>query len=213
MNKIIIIASITLTICAYGLKAQIKATTESGKPVLLNSDGTWQYNDDNSKEASSINLSDCSSQIKISKDKMTDKTTIFAPTEPIILTETEGEEAIALTWMVLHDNTLVLSIIAIGEGCIDEKAMINLLFRDGTKHQFFANNDFNCDGRATVYFGGIFGKKKELRMFREKSLEAIRVRTMKSHIDQTFTQQQSDLFKSAINCLGSQGIYAVGDDD
>jgi hypothetical protein len=206
-ETLLIILAIILVIDDVG--AQINATTDDGKKVILNNDMTWHYIQSDSK---SIQIGDCKTIISTTSDKMTGKVMTTAPPETIILSTAPNlESGIGLRWLLLSDKTLVLSITAVGDGCIDDNTQINLLFKDDTRHQFFANNKFNCEGRATVYFGGLFGKKKELKMFREKEISTIRIQTRKSFIQEDLSDEQAQLFKAAINCLFSENVVSLED--
>ena len=63
------------------------------------------------------------------------------------------------------------------------------------------NGKFNCDGHFTLYFGGIFGNKKELEMFKTKEVETMRVWTSKSYVEQDLEPDTSILLLRSFQCL------------
>lgn len=90
---------------------------------------------------------------------------------------------------------LILVIQAVGAGsCIDEGAKINILFDDGSRLELSSNGDFNCKGKATVYFGGSFGKRKELNELKTKKISTMRVWTSDSYVEKDFAQDNKDEF-------------------
>ena len=97
---------------------------------------------------------------------------------------------------------LILSIQAAGAGhCIDKGSKINILFTDGTRLELASDGDFNCDAEATVYFGDIFGKKKELQELKSKKIQTMRVWTNESYVEQDFTPENQEEFFHVVNCL------------
>jgi len=78
---------------------------------------------------------------------------------------------------------------------------MNVLFRDGSRIELINDGKFNCDAKFTQYFGGVFGKKKELEMFRTKEVETIRIWTSKSYVEEDFTSEQSKQLLHTVDCL------------
>ncbi len=56
-------------------------------------------------------------------------------------------------------------------------------------------------GKATVYFGDIFGKKKQLEELKTKKIQTMRVWTSDSYVEKDFTTDNQDEFYNVINCL------------
>lgn len=161
--------------------AQTQATTTDGKKVTLNEDGTWKYVEEVKQVTSSENNSDCSAYIATEVDKVTGKTSVI--------------------YILKESNSIIFSIQAVGAGrCIDDNKM-NVLFRDGTRLELINDGKFNCDANYTQYFGGAFGKKKELEMFRTKEIETMRIWTSKSYVEENFTSEQSKELMNVVDCL------------
>jgi len=99
-------------------------------------------------------------------------------------------------------NSLILSIYADGAGsCIDKGSKINILFTDGTRLELLTDGDFNCKSKATVYFGDVFGKKKELNELKSKKVTTMRVWTSDSYVEEDFTTDNQNVFFYTVNCL------------
>jgi hypothetical protein len=174
--------------------AQINATTQGGLKVILNSDKTWEY----VKEEVELD-SDCSNYIEETYDKMTGKT--MYSTKTIIVSKDEVN-GYATRFLKSSSGSIIWSIRFVGcGGCIDEDAKIDILFRSGKKMTIYGNNDFNCDNNLVVYFGGTFGKKKELQALCNNEVETIRIHTTQSFCQEDFTEEDSKEFINGLNCI------------
>lgn len=78
---------------------------------------------------------------------------------------------------------------------------MNILFRDGTRLELINDGKFNCEAKFTQYFGGSFGKKKQLDMLRAKEIETMRIWTSKSYVENDFSTDQSKQLIKTIECL------------
>lgn len=200
MNKVISTISILL-LAVVSTFAQIEATTYDGKKVILYSDGSWKYAETNIDKAESIDNSDCSNYITKEFDKVTGNTTVAA--KNMLIVSGEGSKyAFGIYVMKGKRDTIIFVIRAVGaESCIDDNSNMNVLFRDGTRLKLINDGKFNCESRYTQYFGGIFGKKKELEMFRTKEVETMRIWTSKGYVEENFTSDQSKDLMNVVNCL------------
>lgn len=196
--KKVIVSMLILTLVAFQSIAQTKATTEDGKKVILNQDGTWKYDD--SKEVKDTVSFACSDLIATETDKMTGKTSV-ASKNTLIISEDGGKTGFGF-FLMKGANSIIFSIQAVGAGsCIDDENKMNVLFKDGTRLTLQNDGKFNCDAKFTLYFGGSFGKKKQLEMFRTKEVETIRIWTSKSYVEKDFSAEQSKQLKQTVNCL------------
>jgi hypothetical protein len=178
------------------------ATTESGKKVILHTDGTWNYVEEK-KDSVKVESSDCSNWIKTATDKVSGSTSTSAINTLVVSTD-GGKTGFGIFMMEMQSSKggLILVIQAVGAGnCIDEGAKINILFDDGSRLELKNDADFNCKGKATIYFGGSFGKKKELNELKTKKIGTMRVWTRDSYVEKDFTQDNKDDFFNVINCL------------
>lgn len=201
MKHIVFLSLLMLRIFLLPASAQIEATTNVGKKVLLKNDGTWEYKSQPTEQNHAINM-DCSDLVSTELDKVTGKSNTGAK-EMIVMSEDGGKSGIGL-YILKTEKSIIYSFKVVGSGCIDDKEKMNVLFRDGTRLEIFNDGDFNCEGKFTLYFGGIFGKKKELEIFRTKEIETIRIWTSRSHVQKNLTAEQSMQIMKTTDCLISK---------
>jgi hypothetical protein len=181
--------------------SQIEATTTDGKKVTLNSDGSWRYVTVLATQKESIDDSDCSNFVLSEEDKMTGKSN-WAAKDMLIVSKDGGKKGFGIYVLKSEKGSIIFSIQAIGAGnCIDDDNKMNVLFRDGTRVELRNDGKFNCDAKYTQYFGGVFGKKKELKMFGQKEVETIRIWTSKSYVEEDFSIDQSKELMNVVKCL------------
>jgi hypothetical protein len=124
--------------------------------------------------------SSCIALIQLETDKMSGNS-YYVPKSPIIVSKNR-KEGLVITLMIGGKSSLILVAKAIGAGrCIDEGQKILILFSDKSRLELASDGKFNCDAKATVYFGGIFGKKSEMRELMSKKISAMRVWTNDSY--------------------------------
>jgi hypothetical protein len=83
------------------------------------------------------------------------------------------------------NNSILLNfeIVERGAGCVDDRASIYILFRDGSRLATKSSNTvFNCDGDAPLYFGNVFGRGSDLEELKTKPIETVRIHTLKSSV-------------------------------
>ena len=193
---------IIVTFLSFNLFSQIKATTEDGRKVVLNTNGTWTYlataNTTSSMAASNYS---CENLVIETEDKMTGVKSKSGK-ENVIISK-DGKKGLAILAMK-SKKSIILSITAAGSGsCVKDDARINILFRDGTKMEIVNDGSFNCKGNATLYFGGVFGKKDKLGILGKKEIETMRVRTASGLVQEDFTKENSKKLMGIIDCLSS----------
>ena len=190
-----------LTAYQLSVNAQIKATTEEGKDVILNSDGTWEYVEQTNSSSEPLSL-ECADLTTTDTDKMTGKSTTGAK-ETLIISEDGGKTGFGI-YVFKSQKSLIYSMQAVGAGsCIDDEDKANILFRDGTRIELINDAKFNCDAKFTLYFGGIFGKKRELELLATKEIETMRIWTSDSYVEKDFTSEQSKKLMAITACLNN----------
>lgn len=198
--KKLILTVVVLSISTFSMLAQTTATTKDGKKVILNDDGTWKY-DTTVVAEKKVDL-ECSELISTETDKMTGKSST-ASKKTLIISDDGGKNGFGI-FLMKSSNSIIFSIQAVGAGsCIDDDSKMNILFRDGTRLELVNNGKFNCKAKFTLYFGGAFGKKKELEMLRTKEIETMRVWTSKSYVEKDFSSEQSKQLMKTVDCLNS----------
>jgi hypothetical protein len=184
------------TVTTFG---QVEATTKDGKNIILNSDGTWKYNETVKELKTNF---ECDDLVANETDKVTGKTA--RGSKESILVSKDGKNGFGF-YLFEGSNSIILSATAVGAGgCIDDTNKMNVLFRDGTRLELVNNGKFNCESNFTLYFGGVFGKKKELEQFKTKEIETMRIWTSKSYVEEDFTPENSKAFMKTFECLSKE---------
>lgn len=184
------------------LFAQTEATTNDGKKIILNDNGTWKFKEVIQQKTNETTNStdDCSKYIVTEEDKVTGKSTTSSK-QILIVSKDGGKKGFGIFTMKGQES-IIISIQAVGAGgCIDDDAKMNILFRDGTRLELTNDGKFNCDAKYTLYFGGYSGKKKELELFKTKEIETMRIWTSKSYVEENFTSDQSQELMKSLSCL------------
>ena len=181
---------IILTLLSSLVFSQTRATTEDGRTILLNNDSTW--------EVEKIILS-CELLISTKTDSVTDES--FTGTrEGLVLSHNKTNRIISS--MLKFNTTIVWSLnVVSADECIEENTAINIIFDDGSKFEMSANNNSNCDQEAVVFFGPVFGNKKELIALSTKLVQTIRVNTKKSFVQEDLTPEQAKSVRLSFQCL------------
>jgi uncharacterized protein YjfI (DUF2170 family) len=202
MKKLLIIISV-ITI-SLNADSQINAKTEDGKMVLLYEDNSWEYVSDTkeAKESTLIvepNELSCETLIETTEDKMTGKKTTSAK-ESLIISK-DGKNGFGI-FIMKSGKSIIMSTSVVGSGsCIEDDAIANILFRDGSKLQLTNSGKFNCKGKFTLYMGGGLGNKKALKELKAKEIETLRIWTNKSYVQEDFAAEQSQSLLTILNCL------------
>jgi hypothetical protein len=200
MQKITLTLLVIIATISSSFGQTQEAKTNSGKKVILNSDGTWKYIEENKITTDSSKKSDCSNFIQTIEDKMDGEKTTYSKNLISVPNFNENKKFV-LSLSLGPNNEIIFLIIAVGAGCIEEKNKINILFTDGSRLQLFSNDEFNCKGETTLYFGGIFGRTKELQELKTKKIQTMRIATTDTYFEKDFTDENSNEFFQTINCL------------
>lgn len=195
--KTIITTALAVFICVAFCQAQTQATTNDGKSVLLNSDGTWTLADTAKTETLTT---ECDSYISTEVDKVTGKSSTAAK-KTIVVSKDGGKKGFGF-FLMNSKNSLIISITVAGaSSCIEDDAKMYVLFTDGTRLELINDGKFNCKSKYTQYLGGVFGKDSELELFKHKEIDTIRIWTSKSYVEEGFNKTQREDFKQTVNCL------------
>jgi probable DNA metabolism protein len=119
---------------------------------------------------------------------MTDKTSIIGKNK--IVVSTDGKTGFAISLFLNTNNAgFILGIDAVDGrgGCVEEKSNIYILFVDGSRLTLTNQSEFNCDGKLRVYFGSGLDEMKSLYELMSKRIQAMRVFTMKTSIEEDFS--------------------------
>jgi len=194
-TMMVIIAALLMT----NAEAQTKATTEDGKVVLLEKNGTWRY--DAEKKVEPVAASDCDEYIETINDKVTGES--YRASRGFIKVIKSQKEGM---WLSLVEGSttksIIFSVVVIGGGsCIDKGDYVKILFTDGTRMELRSDAEFNCKGTASVYLGKGWGRKAEMKTLSEKNIATLRVFTNDGYSEQDFTSEQAETFRQTLMCL------------
>lgn len=199
-----IITALFSVILSVSFSQNINATTDDGKKVLLKPDGTWEYLKEKELTDNNSNTSDgdCSEYVSVDKDEVSGKTYVSAA-NMLVVSKDGGKKGFGIYPMLGGTGkSIIVSIQAVGAGnCIDDDDKINILFRDGSRLELVNEGKFNCDAKATLYFGGVFGKKKQMEELCTKEVKVMRVWTSDGFVEETFESDQSVEFMNTMRCL------------
>jgi len=181
-------------------------TTDDGRKIILNTDGTWNYKESIAAEMTPAtvttainNTYSCDDLLSYEEDKMTGKTT-YGAKESLILSK-DGKNGFNILAFKSKKIT-ALSIVVVGASiCIKETSKANILFRDGTRLELGNRGKFNCNGKFNIYMGGAMGNKKALEEMRSKQIETMRIWTSRGHVQEDFSEDESMKLMTLIDCL------------
>jgi len=201
MKKIIATLMAIIIALSFVYGQTINATTENGKKVILNSDGTWKYAEEEKSTQVILNPNDCSNWITTEVDEVTGNS-FTGIKDYLIVSHDGGKNGFGINIFKSPKSSIIISIKAVGAGsCIDEGDKINILFTDGSRLELASEGSFNCKGNATIYFGGMFRKKSQLNELKTKKIDLMRVWTSDSYVEEQFDSEQADQIINALNCL------------
>lgn len=144
----------------------------------------------------------CEALIDTNYDEVSGNTTT-ALNRRVTLTH-DDVEGLILSLFVPQNGTLIWLTTLVGEGanCVDDDDKVLMLFTDGSRIELENNNDFNCDANSTLYFGGVFGRQKQLRTLQQKTLKTLRVWHHGGYIQEDVSGENAAVLRKAFECLG-----------
>jgi hypothetical protein len=148
-------------------------------------------------------VQDCDKYITIDEDKTTHSKTFSGNDFITILSN--GDTTLKLLTLLINDQkTLILSLNAAKKiKCIDPADEIHFFFDDNTKYTSTGNQDFNCEGALSIYFGELRGNDGLLKLLVAKKVKAIRLFCRAGVLDVDLSAENSDELKKEINCLSN----------
>jgi len=184
-----------LSILLVQLYGQIEATTINDKKVLLFEDGTWKY-----VKTNRIHSIDCMLLTSIAEDTATGNK--FISSSGNVFVSKNGEKGFRISIKkIFSEEYTGFYFKVIGGGCIGDNPMIEILFRDGTKSNFFADSKNNCENDIYVFLGGEYGKEEYLEQIRKKEIKTMRIHTNNSYVQENFTVENSRELINILVCI------------
>jgi hypothetical protein len=143
----------------------------------------------------------CDKYITADEDKITHNKT-YTGNDFITIISNADTTLKLLTLLVNNQKTLILSFNTVRKiKCIDPTDEIHFSFEDNTKYTSTGNQDFNCEGALSVYFGELRGNDNLLKLLVAKKVTAIRLYCRAGVLDVNLSPTNSDELKSELNCL------------
>ena len=180
--------------------SQVKATTEEGRTVVLNDDGTYSWETSTSEETL---LKDNDIFIYKIVDEFTDEY-FYMFSKKLVLIDEEKNQGFNMNFGMDIEKTIAngLNAVIVGLECLED-VEVNFLFEDASKFAIKSWNDFNCDGNAWFNLS-----LEEIDMLGNKSLSKIRVRNGRNFESMTFTLDGEDkqYFRKAYNSIVNKDI-------
>jgi hypothetical protein len=180
--------------------------TIDGKRITIMDDGTWKQDSTlpTPPTIPTIALKDtcCDSLTMTVVDQIEGKS-YKAASGPIIISD-DNEEGMVISILKPASGAVVLSIKCFGAGpCVDRGDKIHVLFSDNTRLELKAGGKFNCDAPSTVYFRGVFGNESALKELTSKKVQALRVWTGDSFIEQALTMDMATKLQYTLKCMAN----------
>lgn len=146
----------------------------------------------------------CDSLLNYETDEFSGKKN-WANKEKIILSD-NGVNGMYMMLLMGDDNnkTLIWITTSTEVGCVDEGKKVELVFTDGERMALYSEGKFNCKGKATVYFGGVFGKKSEMKKLASTTIDMIRMSGTSTMHSEKFKPETAEYFRAAFSCLVDQ---------
>jgi len=184
-----------LSIMFVQLNGQIEATTTNDKKVLLFEDGTWKY-----MKTNRIHSIDCMQLTSIAED--TTAGGKYISSSGNVYVSKNGEKGFRISIKkIFSEEYTGFYFKVIGGGCIGDNPMIEILFRDDTKSNFFADSKNNCENDVYVLLGGKYGREKYLEQIRKKEIKTMRIHTNNSYVQENFTVENSRELINILVCI------------
>lgn len=148
-----------------------------------------------------IDSSDCKNWVISDTDKYTGQTMI-AGSETII---TDNDiEGIKITPFDDKERKNVFILIKVfgNDNCLEKNTEVNFLFQNGEKINLESDNDFNCEGKFTIFFGKY--QENILNTFLNQKIKSMRVKAQKKHFDYNLNEGAANQFLLTVNCMNDK---------
>jgi hypothetical protein len=187
------ILTILLVLSTLTGLAQIKATTDDGRAVLLMRDGTWKFDTDKKQEVTY----ECDALTKKSGDSS-------GSSSPLII-EGQSGKRLALTLVKGTDGNINLIINTDGAGdCTKKGSAITIIYRDSTSDKIANDADENCNKRLNLALGKATRDNAMLNKLKNKEIASVSAYTKEGNISVTFDSEQSKVFLNTLWCLAAR---------
>ncbi|MBL8004444.1 MAG: hypothetical protein JNL36_05035 [Candidatus Kapabacteria bacterium] len=191
-----------------------KATTESGVKVILNSDGTWDFDREKTeqKKISILDTIDCSKWISSEIDKVNGKSNLTAKIR-IVGDDNEGNHCEGSIEIIKSNKghlelnfDLAVYYTEQYESVCMSHPEIKILTVDEKRATWQSEfNKPNCSGAFSVLLGGIYSSNDVPEGLKKHKIKMIRIQLTnldeKEFIDIEFDNKTAEEFIKIMNCL------------
>lgn len=109
----------------------------------------------------------------------------------------EPKEKRVVVQFVLKEGTTVI--------CLEQIAIIKLLFEDGETYSYVQTLNYNCDGHAATVFGrSSKAEKKLIEKLKSVKIAAIRIPIYNGVFDYKFSAAEAEEFKHCMLCAADK---------
>lgn len=134
-------------------------------------------------------------------------TTKSGSRQTLIISQDKGKTGFALD-LYLIKGILAWSIHSTGAGeCINKDDEVSFTFDDETTLELPNNGDFNCSGDFALYFGGLFGNRKESELLATKEIKRMKITTSEGTLEKNLPASQSLQLMRTFECLKEKLIW------
>src|SRR3989344_577998 len=173
--------------------AGTSATTEDGRKVQLNDNGTWTEMKAIEPPATPT---ECSAIVAREVDRVTG-TALTALKAPIAVST---DDTTGFIWNLLKNDegTIMWTTKVFGASrCVEDDYKMNILFTDGSRLEIENDSKYNCDRSFTLYFGGPWGDERTLMTFATKQIQIARVWTSNDYLERAPSATQAAQLRAA----------------
>lgn len=147
---------------------------------------------------------DCSKYLKIQTDKFTGKKHIESQYIIHLIDVNDGSDfSISMKKLKGYYSEIIANL---NSSCVDEGSKLYILFRDGEKAMFKNIYFYNCNGLFSSYVRILTEGTRYLDYLKTKEIESIKFEAYSRTFQADFTEEQSILFMTLINCFSEQKL-------
>lgn len=202
--------TLVLIICIFlvsPLFAKEIVTRADGSKIVIHEDGTWKPYVESAPPKPHIEKmtekkkpvsGSCGSLVKEVRDKHTGSA-IRESVDPFIL---HGSRKLGFMVRIINParGKVNFDIKVTGtRTCVNKGSEINFVFNDKSTLKLKSDNEFNCKGDLSLFFGG--GNRAQLNELATKKINYMKIITVNYNIKSVFSEETSDKFKQTLSCM------------
>lgn len=204
-------ACVLFLLLAVSVQAQIKATTEDGREVILNKDGTWSYVEETKKKEEKkskrkevvtppkIETIPCEQVVADQRNQLLGE---FKGLQKRLVFSTSTAHKLSADLRLTSNGTMVWNIKLTGvKGCKEQTPTLFLHFDDDSVEELPVATDFICDDEISIYLVNKRNNKSLFKSLRTKQITRLEIESRRGRISQPVVEEESRVLYSAVGCL------------